>query len=703
MAGDAEDRPDGGPGGGSHDPSAEAGPGGGSAAGFEAADPAAIGWGTAFGSGYLLQREIGVGGMGTVWRGWALAGQHPVAIKILHPHLSGDQAVVTRFLREGDVLKRLEHPNLVKVHDFVVEGGRLGLVMDLVEGGDLHQRRKQHGTGPAAAAARIGAQAAGGLAAAHALGVAHLDLKPANILIATGHGADGRDDVRLTDFGIARIVDSPDQATTTTTYGTPDYMAPETGLTGRTGPACDLYALGITLYEILVGRTPYGGGQALAVLARHIERAPKRLRTIPDPLWEVIAACTAREPRDRPDAASIAAYLAAAEPGLAGIPAAEPLPPGTDFETTSELRASHPNAVTVAVPWLAAVAAVAAANGRGAASPPIPEPSPVPVPVSLSLPAPPLAPSTSLTPPASSAPNSGEEAFAAALRKPPPEGPFSTAPTRPDAQDPSETRTPTFSRNTRRRTTLFGAPLLLAAVVIVALFASGAFDGGRPGTRNDTGGGVLAVRGSGQAGGQSVAAGIPTGSASASESGSTPAFAHATAKGSKPPTGPAASDSPAAGNSSAPAGIPVGVSSTAAVIESTTDPAAGATSASPSPAATDTGWVCRVGGFKVDGALSENPCVRDDDGKLMLEGELKGTYDTAVVVVVRVDYGGHYSSANVSQAVTPASLDGKTFDYQVDLGSWTPGELITCQENVNPASDKSDYEYTSNSGDIRAE
>ena len=108
--------------------------------GFEAADPAAVGWGTAFGSGYLLQREIGVGGMGTVWRGWALDAQHAVAIKILHPHLSGDPGVVGRFLREGDVLKRLDHPNLVAVHDLVVEGGKLGLVMDLVEGGDLDRK-----------------------------------------------------------------------------------------------------------------------------------------------------------------------------------------------------------------------------------------------------------------------------------------------------------------------------------------------------------------------------------------------------------------------------------------------------------------------------------------------------------------------------------------------------------------------------------
>jgi hypothetical protein len=128
---------------------------------------------------------------------------------------------------------------------------------------------------------------------------------------------------------------------------------------------------------------------------------------------------------------------------------------------------------------------------------------------------------------------------------------------------------------------------------------------------------------------------------------------------------------------------------------------ASSTTTSPPPAETDTGWVCRVGGFKVDGALSEDPCIRDDNGTLMLEGELKGTYASPVVVVVRVDYGGTFSSPNISKAVTPASLGGKTYVYEVTLGAWAAGEEITCQENIDPASSPTDYQYTSNSGDIR--
>jgi len=598
--------------------------------GFEAADSTAAGWGTAFGSGYLLQREIGVGGMGTVWRGWALGEQRAIAVKILHPHLSADQGVVGRFLREGDVLKRLDHPHLVKVHDLVVEGGRLGLVMDVVEGGDLNALRKRRGTLPPVEVVRIGAQVAGALAAAHAMNVVHLDLKPANVLISRHAENDVADtiDVRLTDFGIARIIDSPDQAATTTTYGTPDYMAPETALSGSAGSASDLYALGITLYELIVGRPPHGGGQALAVLARHIERMPKRLPGIPDSLWDVIVACTAREPADRPDATSVAARLAAVEPECVGLPALEPVPRSADFETTSEPRTLTVNveSATVAVPWLAAVAAAAP--------------------------------------------------------KPPPEGPFSTTPPEPRAR----LRTP--SATTRRRATLIGAPLVLFAVVIGSLLASGAF-AGSPQSHADASRYTLDAPGSAHSGG-------PGGTASTTSTTSTATRGAASPESSSAKSVSPTTSSPAVSGSTAPA-VSTVVTTTASASPSATVTATATATAT----ATDTGWVCRSGGFKVNGALSENPCIRDEDGTLMLMGELKGTYDSPVVVVVRVDFGGTFSSANISKAVTPADLGGKTYEYSIAIGSWAAGEELTCQENVDPASDTTDYEYTANSGDIR--
>ena len=668
-----------------------------SSSGFEAADPAVGGWGTAFGSGYLLQREIGVGGMGTVWRGWALGEQAAVAIKILHPHLSGDPGVVARFLREGDVLKRLDHPNLVKVHDLVVEGGKLGLVMDLVEGGDVHARRKRHGTLPPAEVARIGAQASRGLAAAHALGVAHLDFKPANILIstrpndATDESAAEIIDVRLTDFGIARLVDSPDQAATTTTYGTPDYMAPETGLSGTSGPASDLYALGITLYELAVGRTPHGGGQALAVLARHIERKPKRLPGIPDPLWDVIDACTAREPADRPEAATVAEALAVAEPALVGLPALEPIPRGTNFQVTSEPRTAEADSTTVAVPWLAAIAAAnrpTQAVNMGAAEvkdpdPPTDHDNDAPAPVSTD-----------------DAPGiDSEDVFASAILKPPPSGPFSTLPQHPASSGP-RVRLPTVSRNTRRRATLIGAPVVILGVVGISLIASGAF-AGTP--QSPTGDGRYTIGGSG-----SAHAGGSSSSSTTTPGANTPTSAATSTTASKA-EGKSPSASTTTGPGTTTTTVPVGGSTTTTgpgTDPTTTDPTSVTTSSPPtsaSPTETNTGWVCRSGGYKDLGGFSENPCIEDDDGTLKLEGFIeRGTYDSAVVIVLRVDYGGTYSSAHVSpDSVVPATMGSTPFSYEVTIGSWPAGEEITCEENVDLASDKLDYTYGSNSADIR--
>jgi serine/threonine-protein kinase len=195
---------------------------------------------------------------------------------------------------------------------------------------------------------------------------------------------DGPVEARLTDFGIARIVDGADQTTTAVTFGTPDYMAPETALDGAATPASDLYALGITLYELVVGRTPYAGGPALTVLARHLERTPRRLPTIPDPLWDVIAACTARNPADRPDAARTAAMLTAAEPALAGIPAAEPLPAGSDYRATSEVRLAGAVAAALAADAIAVDPTAAVqqrpADGEGPAKPLEQPPMPGPLP-----------------------------------------------------------------------------------------------------------------------------------------------------------------------------------------------------------------------------------------------------------------------------------------------------------------------------------
>lgn len=168
------------------------------------------------GSKYLLEEPLGRGATGTVWRARqretagaeaAVAGQpgETVAIKVLKEELANDPDIVMRFLRERSVLLRLTHPNIVRVRDLVVEGDLLALVMDLVDGPDLHRYLRENGPFSPVAAALLTAQVADALAASHADGVVHRDLKPANVLLKQDGG---QMHPMLTDFGIARLADS---------------------------------------------------------------------------------------------------------------------------------------------------------------------------------------------------------------------------------------------------------------------------------------------------------------------------------------------------------------------------------------------------------------------------------------------------------------------------------------------------------------
>ena len=173
----------------------------------------------ALGSRYELVSQLGAGAMGTVWRARDLSTDEAVAAKILHDHFASDVGIVTRFLQERTFLLQLDHPNIVRVRDLVVEGSQLGIVMDLVEGSDVRGLLRTTPTLPPARAAGIVADVLDGLAHAHALSVLHRDVKPDNVLL------DG-DTARLSDFSIARLA----QETTvrmTGVLGTADYMAPE--------------------------------------------------------------------------------------------------------------------------------------------------------------------------------------------------------------------------------------------------------------------------------------------------------------------------------------------------------------------------------------------------------------------------------------------------------------------------------------------
>ncbi|MEV8333813.1 protein kinase domain-containing protein [Streptomyces niveus] len=276
------------------------------------------------GSKYLLEEAIGRGATGTVWRARqretagaeaAVAGQpgETVAIKVLKEELANDADVVMRFLRERSVLLRLTHPNIVRTRDLVVEGDLLALVMDLVEGPDLHHYLRQNGPFSPIAASLLTAQIADALAASHADGVVHRDLKPANVLLK-----DDGDQLHpmLTDFGIARLADSPGLTRTHEFVGTPAYVAPESAEGRPQTSAVDIYGAGILLYELVTGRPPFAGGTALEVLHRHLSEEPRRPSNVPEPLWTVIERCLRKEPDERPSAVNLARGLRTVASGI---------------------------------------------------------------------------------------------------------------------------------------------------------------------------------------------------------------------------------------------------------------------------------------------------------------------------------------------------------------------------------------------------
>ncbi|MEV3970967.1 serine/threonine-protein kinase [Streptomyces sp. NPDC050698] len=369
------------------------------------------------GSKYLLEEPLGRGATGTVWRARqretagaeaAVPGQpgETVAIKVLKEELAGDPDIVMRFLRERSVLLRLTHPNIVRVRDLVVEGELLALVMDLVEGPDLHRYLRENGPFTPVAAALLTAQIADALAASHADGVVHRDLKPANVLLQQ---YDGRMHPLLTDFGIARLADSPGLTRTQEFVGTPAYVAPESAEGRPQTSAVDIYGAGILLYELVTGRPPFSGSSALEVLHQHLSAEPRRPSTVPEPLWTVIERCLRKNPDERPSAENLArglrvvaegigvhansAQIAAAE-GVGGLlvpdPAPAPVPdtPGAADPTQvlpQGAGAYDPNAATSVLPHTGGPAGAADPTAvlphRGAADPtavmpPVPPGSP---------------------------------------------------------------------------------------------------------------------------------------------------------------------------------------------------------------------------------------------------------------------------------------------------------------------------------------
>ncbi len=252
------------------------------------------------GDRYELTEPIGRGGMATIYRARDRRMGRQVAVKILREMYSNDPKFVLRFQREARAVSALAHPNIVQVFDYGQSDDNYFIVMELIEGIDLRRYLKRDGVLDLRRAVVIGHDVALALGAAHRQGIVHRDVKPQNILV----NDDGL--VKLTDFGIAtfyRDVTSERLTTTGMTLGTVQYYAPEQAQGEVVTPAADVYALGIVLYEMLVGHPPFDGDTPVSIAVRHIQEAPIRPSrynpAIPPTLERVIMRCLEKDPRDR--------------------------------------------------------------------------------------------------------------------------------------------------------------------------------------------------------------------------------------------------------------------------------------------------------------------------------------------------------------------------------------------------------------------
>ncbi|HJP73064.1 MAG TPA: protein kinase [Pseudonocardiaceae bacterium] len=245
--------------------------------------------------GYRLGAALGRGSTGSVV---AAAGEQggEFAIKVLRPELAADHELVTRLMRECVMLARIREPNLVGVHDCVVDGDFVGIVLDLVPGRSLRAHLAEAGTLLPAEVARIGAGVAAALAALHRVGVLHLDLRPENVLLDDAVTPKAP---RVAGFGLFGLFVSSAGGSAVPITRPAQYSAPELITEQPAGPATDLYALGILLYELVCGVVPFGGGTDYAVMRHQVHSAPRRPPGVPDLLWAVIEGLLAKDPAAR--------------------------------------------------------------------------------------------------------------------------------------------------------------------------------------------------------------------------------------------------------------------------------------------------------------------------------------------------------------------------------------------------------------------
>lgn len=354
---------------------------------------------------FLIQTELGRGGMAVVYRAHQPDLARDVALKVLRPELAYDQSYVARFTQEARSVAALEHPHIVPIYEVgsaVPEGGVLPLhylVMKLLSGTTLKQIVRQRGPLDIRQAADLLAQVAGAIDYAHRQGIIHRDLKPSNIMVADDGWA------YLMDFGLARsLINTGGLTIDGAVMGTPEYMSPEQA-EGRlaVGPGTDIYSLGVVMYELLTGRMPFEAETPLGALVARLQRPPAPLRTyrgdLPQPVEEVMLKALARDPAARFASASemVAALRQAADAGgaaFAGAPLLHTAPaaPAADAET---IYTPAPALAHTAVAPPASATALLAAEGATIA---LTQPPPVPAAYSPPAPPVPVAPPGALSP-----------------------------------------------------------------------------------------------------------------------------------------------------------------------------------------------------------------------------------------------------------------------------------------------------------------
>jgi eukaryotic-like serine/threonine-protein kinase len=266
--------------------------------------------GTVLAGRYRIERLLGSGGMGSVYRAEHVLMRKACAVKVLHREMTQVKEVVARFEREAVAAARIEHPNVAAATDFgQLDNGSFYLVLEFIEGKSLSQLIFEHGPLPEERALVIARQISDALAAAHGAGIIHRDLKPDNVMLVAKEGAN--DFVKVLDFGIAKVklegdpgISQPALTRLNTVMGTPEYMAPEQARGETVDHRADLYTVGIILYEMLAGRSPFRHEEFVVVLT-------KKLTEDPPPLPAHVSATTRglvekllqRTPADRPQSA----------------------------------------------------------------------------------------------------------------------------------------------------------------------------------------------------------------------------------------------------------------------------------------------------------------------------------------------------------------------------------------------------------------